>query len=74
MKTAIINILTTDGQSFRKEIEMTLVSSYHAFENVQTSLDEFFHDWKADEKPMNIKVITIESEMTGKILYKAKYK
>ena len=73
MKTAIINIITTDGLYFRKEIEMTIMPTYQAFENIQTSLDEFFHDWRVDEKPMNIKTITLESEMTGKIFFKAKY-
>ena len=73
MSTAIINIITTDGQCFRKEIETIKMPQYHAFENIQTSLDDFFSDWKKDEKPMNIKSVTLESEITGKIFYKAKY-
>lgn len=73
MKTAIINITTTDGKIFREEIEMTKMPNYSAFENIQTSLDEFFTDWKNFDKPMNIKNITLESEMTGKIFYKGEF-
>ena len=58
MKTAIINIATTEGEIFKKEIEMTKMPKYSAFENIQTSLDEFFTDWKNLDKPMNIKKIT----------------
>ena len=73
MKTAIINITTTDGKIFREEIEMTKMPNYFEFENIQTSLDEFFTDWKNFDKPMNIKNITLESEMTGKIFYKGEF-
>lgn len=52
---------------------MTKMPNYFAFENIQTSLDEFFTDWKNFDKPMNIKNITLESEMTRKVFYNGEF-
>lgn len=69
---AIINIELTTGETFRKDIEIIVISEWTAFQNIQQALKDFFSDWEQDN-PMNIKSINIESETTGKILFKAEY-